>query len=239
MATGTSQTASTPAFHDDDSEQTSNYRSLSVLAIISLVFGIASPLVLWGPLLMAIPLLGIAISLLALRNIATSGGALAGRWAAITGLALCIASVVTPHSRDFVQRWLRAGDSEKAGRHWLTLLAEGNTEEAMRLTIDGNRGQAPAEPGAPPPKETPYQRFQNEPVVKAVTAMGAGAEITFEETLDYVPVSYRNVTLRQRFRVKSASSEARVILAIQRAQLRGENMSRWLIARYELADSPK
>ena len=44
MATGTSPTVTSPAFHANDPEQTTDYRTLSVLAIISLVFGLAAPL---------------------------------------------------------------------------------------------------------------------------------------------------------------------------------------------------
>jgi hypothetical protein len=239
MVSTPSTAAPSPAFHADDPEQTTDYRTLSVLAIISLVFGILSPLALWGPLLMGIPLLGIAISLLALRNIATSGGTLAGRGAAIAGLALCIASAVTPYSRDFIQRTIRGNQAAEAGQRWIALLTSGNTQEALRQTIDGSRPPRIAEPGAPPPTETPLERFMKEPVVKALTAIGANPEITLDETLEVNVASYRNVTVRQRYHVKSAAAAADVILTIQRGTLPGESMSRWLIGRYELADGKK
>ena len=44
MATGTSRTVSAPVFHDNDAEQTTEYRTLSVLAILSLVIGLISAL---------------------------------------------------------------------------------------------------------------------------------------------------------------------------------------------------
>src|SRR5438874_2243110 len=107
MATNTPSSVLSPAFRADDPEETSSYRSLSVLAIISLVVGIAAPLAFIGPLLLAIPLFGIALSLVALRQIAASEGALAGRWAAITGLSLCVVSIIAPFSRDMVQHAIR------------------------------------------------------------------------------------------------------------------------------------
>ncbi|HVT26670.1 MAG TPA: hypothetical protein VHE81_01505, partial [Lacipirellulaceae bacterium] len=139
MATGTSPTVSTPVFHADDPEQATGYRTLSVLAIISLMFGLASPLAFGGPLLKGIPLFGIAVSLLALRRIAVSGGVLAGRWIAIVGLVLCVACGIAPFSRDLVQHSIRTSQTEKFGRNWIALLTSGKAKQAFHLTIDGNR----------------------------------------------------------------------------------------------------
>src|SRR5262245_45308902 len=83
-----------PTFHTDDVEALSDYRTLSVLALVSLVIGLASPLAFAAPLALAIPIIGIAVALVALHRISRSEGLLAGRWAAITGLALSVASIV-------------------------------------------------------------------------------------------------------------------------------------------------
>src|SRR6476620_3954579 len=116
MATSTSTTTTpSPVFHGDDPEQTTEYRTLSVLAIISLVMGLAAPLAVAAPFLLAIPLFGIAVSLVALRRIAVSGGVLAGRWAATLGLVLCVASAVLPISHDMIQRAIRVHQAETFG----------------------------------------------------------------------------------------------------------------------------
>jgi hypothetical protein len=67
------------------------YRTLSVMSLISLCLGLAAPLCLVAPLLYAIPIAGTAVALVALRQIATSDGALIGRKAALVALALCVA----------------------------------------------------------------------------------------------------------------------------------------------------
>src|SRR5262245_20233314 len=131
MAISTPTAAPTQAFHTDDSEQASEYSSLSVLAIISLVLGIASPLALTGSFWLAIPILGIAAAFLALRAIATSGGGLAGRWAAVAGLALAVASLLAPFSRDYVQRMVRSNQAEDAAQQWLALMTSGELQEAF------------------------------------------------------------------------------------------------------------
>ena len=116
---------STPAFHSDDPEQISGYRTLSVLAIVSLVFGLVSPLALAGPFLIAIPLFGIGVALLALRRIAVSGGVLAGAGRRRSGHVLCVASVFAPFSRDLTFRLIRLNEAEAFGRHWIALVTSG------------------------------------------------------------------------------------------------------------------
>ncbi len=145
MATGSSTTAYNPAFQGDDPEQTTEYSTLSVLAIISLVIGVVAPLAIVSPLLLAIPLFGIAVALLALRRIAVSEGTLAGRWAAIVGLALCIASAVGPFSHSFAQRTIRSNQAAEFGRSWIAMVTSGDSKQAFRLTVDGSRPQPPLE----------------------------------------------------------------------------------------------
>src|SRR4051794_32093172 len=180
MATSTTHTASAPVFHGDDPEQTTEYRTLSVLAIISLVMGLASPLAVAGPFLLAIPLFGIAVSLVALRRIDVSGGVLAGRWMATVGLVLCVASAILPVSHAMIQRAIRVHDAETFGRNWVAMVTSGNLKEAFHSTTDATRPIAPPDPGAPP-KAPPYDTFVNHPVIKALKAAGASADIRVRE----------------------------------------------------------
>jgi hypothetical protein len=235
MATGTS-TVSAPVFHGNDPEQTTEYRTLSVLAIISLVIGLAAPLAIFAPFLLSIPLFGIAISLVALRRIAVSEGLLAGRGAATIGLVLCIASAVMPISHDMIQRTLRVNQAEKFGRDWVALVTSGNTKEAFRLTVDGTRPLPPAEPKAPP-KPAPYETFVGLPIIKALQAAGAGANIRIRDTVEYQATSYRSIYIRQLYSVTPASTggggqPTEFVLSVQRATMPRESMSRWLVANY-------
>jgi hypothetical protein len=239
MATGTSRTVSAPVFHGNDPEQTTEYRTLSVLAIISLVMGFAAPLAVAAPFLLAIPLFGVAVSLVALRRIAVSGGVLAGRWAATTGLVLCIASAVMPVSHNLIQRAIRVNQAEQFGRDWVTMVISGNLKEAFRLTVDGTRPALPVEPNAPP-KPAPYGTFIDQPVIKALQAAGAGANIRIRDTDDYQAVNWRSITVRQVYTVTPASTASagassqpmELVLTVQRATLPRESMSRWLVVSY-------
>src|SRR5262245_31605035 len=150
MATSTSHSVTAPVFHGDDPEQTTEYTTLSVLAIIALIFGLAAPLAIAGPFLLAIPFFGIAVALVALRRIAVSGGILSGRRAATIGLALCVASAVLPVSHTLIQRAIRQRQAESFGREWVALVTSGDLKKAFQLTVDATRPAPPAEPGAPP-----------------------------------------------------------------------------------------
>ncbi len=237
MATGTSRTASAPVFHGDDPAQTTEYRTLSVLAIISLIMGLAAPLAIAAPFLLAIPLLGILVSLIALRRIAVSDGVLAGGWAATIGLALCIASAILPISHDMIQRAIRVHQAEAFGRDWVGLVTSGNLKQAFGLTIDAGRAQPPAEPNAPP-KPAPYDDFLNQPAIKALHAAGENAKIEVRDTIDFQAQTYRNVMVRQLYVVTPASAASagaagqaiEVIVSVQRATNSRESMSRWLVA---------
>jgi hypothetical protein len=248
MATGTSITATSPVFHGDDPEQTTEYRTLSVLAIISLVIGLFAPLAIAGPFLLAIPFFGIAVSLVALRQIAVSGGVLAGRWAATAGLVLCIASAIMPASHDMIQRAIRIHQAEKFGRGWIALVTAGELKQAFHLTVDATRPPAPPQPNAPPPepnappKPSAYDTFVANPIIKALQAAGPNADVRIREALAYQATSYRNISVRQLVAVTpapaspsgSGSQPFEFVLSVQRATLSRESMSRWLITSYEL-----
>ncbi len=235
MAAGSSNTPSSTVFHDE-SGPTTEYRSLSVLAILSFVVGCIAPVAYVAPFLLVFPLVGIALAILALRKIAISEGASVGRWIALAGLLLSIASLILPLSHFLTLKTIRVNEAQAFGRRWIELATSGKMEDAFHLTMDSARPNAPVEPGgsvAPPP----YQLFIDLPIVKALKAIGADANIQLRETLEYKPESYRVMTVRQLYRVTPAagatSAPVDVLLTIQRGILPRENMSRWIIARYE------
>jgi hypothetical protein len=234
-----------PAFHADDEDPAVEYRSLSVLAVVSLVIGLAAPLCFIGPLLMAVPLLGIAVSIVALRQIHSSGGALAGRWLAAAGLALSVGSIAAYYSRDAFLKYIRTNQAAAFGKDWIEIVQSGNLDAAFRLTVAGAqpRPQMP-EPGMPAPEKTPLEQFKDDPIIKSLVAAGPGSQI---ECTDTLAVNHRTTAsqARQRFRVTPAKSNAeskakpvRLILDVRRDNLAGEIGSRWLVGSYEPPNEP-
>jgi hypothetical protein len=247
-APATSSPASgTPTFHSDDVESLGEYRTLSVLALVSLVIGIASPLCFVAPLARAIPLAGIAIALVALRRIAVSGGILAGRWAAITGLALSVASLLAVISHAQVQRHLLVRQAEEAGRNWLSILQSGDTQRAFRLTSVGAQPAPPQSDLGPPGAKHPYEEFIANPVVRRLTELGAGGRIQLDETYSYNALGSGRDWVGQRFVVhpgtpkpdeaEPSSEPLHVDLRLQRDRLPGEGSPRWLVVSYKDAEA--
>jgi hypothetical protein len=182
----TSTTTFTPSFEAEDDEVV-RYRSVSALAIIGLLLGIASPLCAVAPLLMVVPIVGAIVSLLALRRISESDGALIGRGAAAVGLALCIISAAAAVARTIVTQHLRTQQAEVVARQWIERLQSGQVEPAFRLTVRGASPPRPPSPDMPPdaPAEDPLASFRDEPIVKAIQAAGKSATVQLAENVDY------------------------------------------------------
>ena len=233
MATGTSISGSSSAFHVDDPEQAGGYRTLSIPAILGLVLGLWSPLCFGAPLLLVIPIAGIAISLFALVRIDASDGALAGRPAAVVGLVLSTAMVVAPTARGFVLEHLRTGQATEFATGWLNLVVSGETEHAFKLTTDSLRGPAPAEPGTKGEKPAdPYDTFRSQEIIKQVSAAGPDAHVRLVEITGYDPQSFERVYVRELFEVAPAKSGAqpiKVAITLQHTRLAREGRSRWLV----------
>jgi hypothetical protein len=245
VETGTESSTSEPAFHADDADEVAEYRNVSALAIVGLVFGLMSPLCFASPLFMAIPLFGVAISVLALRRIAASDGALVGRWAAIAGLVLAVLSASAAISREQIISTIRTRQAAALGRDWLELLLQGDTEKAFRLTVAGNRrSPQPPEPMAPAPTKTPYDEFLEHPIIPQLAAAGANSQVRYLETLSFEPQARRQFLITQRFVVTPDQTAAdghahpiEVSLTLQRSQLATERQSRWLVANYNSPQS--
>jgi hypothetical protein len=236
------ETSAGSAFHSDDVEHVASYQSLSILAIFSLIVGLLSPLCLLWSGFLALPLVGIVLSLLAIRRIATSDGQLAGRGAAIAGLSLCVAFGVMSFSHQSITRYLRSNQAEEFGREWLALIAANDTNRAFKATYDGNRPLPPPEPGAPAPTTTPYEDFLSSTLIKKILAAGKDAKIQFADTLEFTWQAQSSFLVKQRFNVTpqtgDADSRVAIDLTMHRARYRGEAIPRWLVTSFEMADVP-
>ena len=96
------------------------------------------------------------------------------------------------------------------------------------------------EPGTPPPDKSPLQTFLDRPVIHALQAAGADADIRFAETLSSKRINSFHFIVEQRFSVVPSSSGSgapsgpiEIVLGLQRARLAAEGGSRWLVTTYE------
>jgi hypothetical protein len=245
VETTTQAPSNQPAFHTEDLDQVASYRTLSALAIVSLLFGLAAPVSFVAPVFLAIPLFGTALSLVALRRIAASDGALAGKWAAATGLALCVASAAATISHAQATRFLHTRQAKQLGHQWVQLLVSGNTAEAFSLTVQSTRQEPPEPPVNFPgggPSEPPYDQFIKHPLIQALTSAGSGANVQFSETLEYAPQPNHQCIVQQQFDVTPSSTSAagsqsnvtpvEAVVTLQLSRFPGESRLRWLVLSY-------
>jgi len=229
-----------PARSTHEAEQLASYRSPSGLAIFSLLLGLASPLVFTAKLLMVIPGLGIAISLLALAKIAASDGRLFGRKAALAGLALAIASACAVTVEKQAATWLVSRQARPVALGWFDHLRHGQVEAAFSLTTASQR---PAKtPAIPSPfgssNESPIDRFKTSPVVTKLVDWGEQAKVHFDKTIvaQQLPQDGKRVVLQFAVHRPDGSGSLPVVLTMEK---RGVNPtdSGWRVNHFEESEN--
>lgn len=229
------------AIHSDDASQLTGYQSPSALAILGLLLGLASPLCVFGKLLIAIPLVGAGVSLLALRRIAASEGELVGRPIAKIGLILSIVCGAAFVTNAAVTRQLRAPQAAEIGRQWIAFILAGNTQGAFQLT-SGDPPPDLSQPQEFGPEGNPYDRFLEMPVLKALVSAGKDAVIHDQGTVRYGAQGGGEFYVRRQFTVipqTGASEDDRrpepipVLLQLHRKLFFGESQMVWRVTPIE------
>lgn len=227
-------------------EEVPSYRTLSVLAVVSLVFGVAAPLSLVASLLLVIPIFGAVVAVIALRRIATSGGLIVGRGAALIGLALCVASVGAVSGRAFMTRQLVFREASDFALQWIALLENGDAQQAFEWTVEGARPSAATSPERKPPlrEEKPrpaVEVFQEDPVVRALMGSGPKAAARLDRDVAIEFGSHSRWTVQQLYSVGPADRSQVPIqlrLTLQRWWTPAESSPRWLVVSYKQVDEP-
>ena len=177
-----------PDYPASDNEQDlEDYRGVSVPAVAALVLGLLSPLAMIGPLLWIVPGVGVAMSLVALRGIAASDGALVGRGAARFGLCLALVFAAAASSANLSHSWWLRGEAREFIGAWFELLRSDEPHKAAQLTVDPSARQ-PLDGTlwtyyrtAPDARER-LEEFVQEPLVHGLLALGDRAEVRYWAT---------------------------------------------------------
>jgi hypothetical protein len=115
-------------------EELPEYRPVSKLAVAALGAGIASCLVLFTPLAAMLPLVAIALAVVALAEIRKSEGGLAGRWPALGGLALAIGFVSQTLATTLVDGMVAKQRATATAVSWITAIREGRLDDALSVS---------------------------------------------------------------------------------------------------------
>ncbi len=228
------------------------YRSVSRLALLSLLLGLLSIVTLLHPLLLIVPVATVIIAVLALRNIAASQDELMGRKLAIVGLMFGLFFAGFAPSRRIIDRQLAYADAQQFGEHWLQMIGEGRLYEAFELHLPPQErqppgsdlqryyGELPSVPIMPPmtPEEEmsgKYQppnrirRFYATPVVVPIVLHAADGQFKFERNLRLERESSTDVIVSQLYSLiyseEGRQKESRFVVVMKRHynQLLGNN----------------
>ena len=230
-------------------EEDASYRTLSVVALLSLLVGLAAPLCLVAPLLFTIPLLGIVLALAAMARIAGSDGAMIGRGAALLGLALCVASMCGAYTRTVVTDRMLSQQAREVAMQWVALLQAGAGQQAFELTVGHAQGPPPKPPVNMPDqqeaaREDPLGHFLEDPVVAYLMGEGRTAHVQFDEDLASSYEGANVFRIAQLYRVEGSSGTtsqpaSTLRLTLQRTRPSALAPARWLIHSYQSDDLPK
>lgn len=121
--------------------EVSGYRPVSSLAVAALIVGCVSALALVSPVFWVVPLVGVALAVVAVRDVTRSGVAKAGGLAAVAGLALSLGFGAQAATAAATARWLAASRAEAAAEFWLEALCDGRTDDARSMCGPDAAGQ--------------------------------------------------------------------------------------------------
>lgn len=120
--------------HPDD-ETLAQYASVSRTAVLAVMLGLVSALVLIHPILLVVPLAAIATAVVALRQIATSEGRLLGTWPATAGLCLAALFLGWGLSRQITREGELSRQAQVFANGWLELTRQGKLQRAHQFTL--------------------------------------------------------------------------------------------------------
>jgi len=127
-----------PGTSDRDADQFETYQAISPWAPASVLLGVAAAAALIHPLLWFVPLLGIVVSCLSLRQLAPLTGRI-GRKGVLLGLALSLFFGAIAPARTVTRSWLLTRESRRISVEWVELIRDGDLEQAHQWTLEATR----------------------------------------------------------------------------------------------------
>lgn len=120
---------------EPDQAPLDQYRALSRAAVVALMLGLASALMLIHPLFVIVPLGAVFAAVVALRTIATLRGQLTGWGIATAGLCLAMLFTGWGLARHFSRQATIADQAIRLADGWLGLVRDGELARAHQLTL--------------------------------------------------------------------------------------------------------
>jgi hypothetical protein len=163
-----------PLEHPDP--ELAEYRPVNGWAVAALVLGFVAALAFAHPLLWWVPLVGVAVAIVALVRIRRSDVPTVGRKAAIIGLVFSLAIATAAPTRYLTRNYWLASRAEELADQWFARLRDGQTQQAFDLMfhVPPRRLPVPHEGPAPPGAEekSALDLFLQRPAVTRLLALG-------------------------------------------------------------------
>jgi len=234
-----------PDDRDDQPDETEAYRSISGAAIAAAVLGGASVLSIFSPMLLVLPLLGIALAVMAFRDIEQSAGLKIGRLAALAGLALSIGFGVQGLTARIIGRRIMEDRVRRATTAWLEAVREDRLADAMTMLSPLIR-PAPQTLGSDEdarPINDPVaqeEAFRSSPLITAIRGCGETAvpEVSFTGHTEDSPETEESWQARIRLSPCAGGRPVVVDVQLQSAVFRESTgwRERWTITDIDLVD---
>jgi hypothetical protein len=198
--------------------------------VAALAAGIASCLVLFTPLAAMLPLVAIALAVVAIGEIRTSEGRVAGRWPALGGLALAVGFVSQSLATTLAEGMVAKQRATATAMSWINAIREERFDDALLVSSPGAlMGLESDQHGAAIDTDVRREAFQALPEVTAV--MGC------RETLP------RQITVERseggwvvRFSLEDCGVPRELTLAVARRLVvrRDHTIEEWRVDRFTL-----
>ena len=173
-------------------------------------------MVLSTPLLALVPVAAIAVAILAVRNIAVSGGQLVGRPMAVAGLCLATLFLGWSFARHFSRQQALRRNARCTVDSWLALVQAGRLKEALQMrqpsseritTLEALNEHYEKDAEA----AQGLQTFASSRTVKELIAQGQQAGLRFEGVASSSSAGFIDALILRYSYVKPASSERQPI----------------------------
>jgi len=155
---------------DTGTDELAGYRPVSRLAVAALAAGAGSVLVLVTPLAAMLPLVAIVLAVAALAEIRRAAGRIAGRWAAIGGLALAVGFVSQAAAAALTDRWVSGRRAVATASIWVESIRSGRLADALAASSPPALPPGPRDPPGTEPAGDHLAAFGDLPVIKAIAA---------------------------------------------------------------------
>ena len=172
------------------------YRPISALAILGLLLALAGFAAFAHPVMWVLPVAAVAVCLLSLTRIAQHDPPLLGRSIALSGMMLALAIGAAAPARYAVGEWRTRYEAQRLGLRWFQLVEQHRYEAAFELMLEPPARQPAGEDLVKHYREERaagkvLQEFIEDPVVRAVAALGDQAELQLVQTGEHLQNPYK------------------------------------------------